>query len=284
MTRPSLTSCSAPHFDYFWYETNPANGLIKDRSSDPSLSSIAAVGFGLSALTVGIDRGWINRETGRTRALTTLEFLWNSPQGPEPDATGYKGFYYHFLDLQTGRRDGDSELSTVDTALLLAGVLHVQQYFDQHDASETKIRALADNVYHRVEWPWMQVRSARICHGWTPETGFLPYDWGGYNEAMILYLLALGSPPFPSMPRPGPHGRVPMSGKPTMARRSSSFLPSSDISTRTSGSTFAAFRTLICVTRGSIISRTPAAPLWPTAPMRLPIPMVGLIMAKTCGA
>ena len=83
MTRPSLTSCSAPTFDYFWYETNPANGLIKDRSSDPSLSSIAAVGFGLSALTVGIDRGWINREAGRTRVLTTLEFLWNSPQGPE---------------------------------------------------------------------------------------------------------------------------------------------------------------------------------------------------------
>ena len=112
-------------FDYFWYETNLENGLIKDRSSDPSLSSIAAVGFGLSALTVGIDRGWISREAGRTRVLTTLEFLWNSPHGPETDATGYKGFYYHFLDLQTGRRDGDSELSTVDTALLLAGVLHV---------------------------------------------------------------------------------------------------------------------------------------------------------------
>ena len=131
---------------------------------------------------------------------TTLEFLWNSPHGPEADATGYKGFYYHFLDMQTGRRVRDAELSTIDTALLLGGVLHVQQYFDQHDATEAKIRALADNLYRRVEWPWMQVRSARVCHGWTPETGFLPYDWGGYNEAMILYLLALGSPTFPISP------------------------------------------------------------------------------------
>src|SRR5215475_13891156 len=91
-------------FDYFWYETNSQNGLIKDRSSDPSRSSIAAVGFGLSALTVGIDRGWISREAGRDRVLTTLAFLWNSPQSPKADATGYKGFYYHFLDMQTGRR------------------------------------------------------------------------------------------------------------------------------------------------------------------------------------
>jgi hypothetical protein len=184
-------------FDYFWYETNVENGLIKDRSGDPSLSSIAAVGFGLSSLTVGIDRGWINREAGRARVLTMLTFLWNSPHGPETDATGYKGFFYHFLDLHTGRRARDSELSTVDTALLLGGVLHVQEYFDQDDATEAQIRALADAIYGRVEWPWMQVRSARICHGWTPETGFLPYDWGGYNEAMILYLLALGSPTFP---------------------------------------------------------------------------------------
>jgi hypothetical protein len=184
-------------FDYFWYETNSENGMIKDRSGDPSLASIAAVGFGLSSLTVGIDRGWISREAGRARVLTTLTFLWNSPHGPEADATGYKGFYYHFLDLHTGRRARDSELSTIDTALLLAGVLHVQQYFDQDNATEAQIRTLADALYRRVEWPWMQVRSAKLCHGWKPETGFIAYDWGGYNEAMILYLLALGSPTFP---------------------------------------------------------------------------------------
>jgi len=187
-------------FDYFWYEANPQNGLIKDRRSDTSVSSIAAVGFGLSALTVGIDRGWISREAGRERVLTTLTFLWNSPQSPQADATGYKGFYYHFLDMQTGRRVQDAELSTIDTALLLSGVLHVQQYFDQPDVTEAKIRALANDLYRRVEWSWMQVRLAKMCHGWTPETGFLPYDWGGYNEAMILYLLALGSPTFPISP------------------------------------------------------------------------------------
>jgi hypothetical protein len=187
-------------FEYFWYETNPENGLVKDRSSDASLSSIAAVGFGLSALTVGIDRGWISREAGRERVLTTLRFLWNSPQGPGADATGYNGFYYHFLDMQSGRRVGDSELSTIDTALLLGGVLHAQQYFDQADATEAEIRVLADDIYRRVKWPWMQARSAKICHGWTPETGFLPYDWGGYNESMILYLLALGSPALPISP------------------------------------------------------------------------------------
>jgi hypothetical protein len=187
-------------FDYFWYEANPQNGLIKDRSSDASLSSIAAVGFGLSALTVGLDRGWISREAGRERVLTTLEFLWQSPQGPQADATGYKGFYYHFLDMHTGRRVHGAELSTIDTALLLGGVLHVQQYFDQPDATEAKIRALANDLYRRVEWSWMQVRLAKICHGWSPETGFLPYDWGGYNEAMILYVLALGSPTFPITP------------------------------------------------------------------------------------
>ena len=112
-------------FDYFWYEANPQNGLIKDRSTDASLSSIAAVGFGLSALTVGIDHGWISREVGRERVLTTLEFLWNSPQGPQADATGYKGFYYHFLDMHTGRRVHGAELSTIDTALLLGGVTYI---------------------------------------------------------------------------------------------------------------------------------------------------------------
>jgi hypothetical protein len=186
--------------DYFWYETNPANGLVKDRSSDPALSSIAAVGFGLSALTVGIDRGWISREAGRARVLTTLTFFAHSSQSPEADATGYKGFYYHFLERHTGRRALDSELSTIDTALLLGGILHVQQYFDQSDDTEARIRELAAALYSRVEWPWMQGHAAKVGHGWTPERGFLRYDWSGYNEAMLLYLLALGSPTFPIGP------------------------------------------------------------------------------------
>ena len=180
-------------FDYFWYEANPDNGLIRDRSIDTSPSNIAAVGFGLSALTVGSDRGWISREAARQRVRTTLTFFFKSPQGPEADATGYKGFYYRFLDMQTGRRTWNVELSSIDTALLLAGVLHVQQYFDQDNPAEAEIRALAEALYRRVDWRWMQVRPPKISHGWRPETGFLPYDWRGYSEAMILYLLALGS-------------------------------------------------------------------------------------------
>ena len=181
-------------FAYFWQEANPNNGLIRDRSRPESPASIAAVGFGLSALTVGIDRGWISREEGRTRILRTLEFFWNAPQNPNPDATGYQGFFYHFLDMQSGRRVWQSELSTIDTALLMAGVLHVRQYFDGQELEEVRIRALADSLYRRVRWRWFAPRMPLLALGWTPETGFLLYDWRGYNEAMILYLLALGAP------------------------------------------------------------------------------------------
>lgn len=190
-------------FWYFWEEANPSNGLIKDRSTPTSPASIAAVGFGLSALTVGIDRGWITREQGRDRVARTLRFFWNAEQSTSPDATGYKGFFYHFLDMQTGRRAWNSELSTVDTALLLGGVLDVGEYFDGSDAVEEEIRALADSIYQRVDFRWSQFRhrqnpTAAISHGWKPETGFLTHDWTGYNEAMILYILALGSPTHPA--------------------------------------------------------------------------------------
>lgn len=184
-------------FDFFWYEANPRNGLIKDRNTDGSPSSIASVGFGLSALTVGIDRGWITREAGRERVHTTLDFFWNSPHSTANDATGYKGFYYHFLNMETGRRNGTSELSTIDTALLLAGVLHMRQYFDRDHPDENRIRALADSLYERVDWNWASPRPPRVSHGWRPESGFIPWDWGGYNEAMIVYILALGSPTHP---------------------------------------------------------------------------------------
>lgn len=187
-------------FDYFWYEANPDNGLVKDRSTAGSASSIAAVGFGLSALTIGIDREWVSRAEAQERVLNTLEFFWNSPQGTEPDATGYKGFYYHFLDMQTGRRAGTAELSTIDTALLLGGVLHVGVYFNQQSPADERIRNLADSIYQRVDWTWAQPRPPRIGHGWRPESGFIPFDWGGYNEAMIVYLLALGSPTYPIAP------------------------------------------------------------------------------------
>ena len=187
-------------FDYFWQEANPANGLVKDRSRPNAVASIAAVGFGLSALTVGIDRGWITREEGRDRVHTTLTFFWNAPQSQATDATGYKGFFYHFLDMNTGRRAWTSELSTIDTALLMGGVLHMREYFTADDPVEESIRTLADAIYERVEWDWAQARPPAISHGWRPESGFIAFDWIGYNEAMLLYLLALGSPTHPVEP------------------------------------------------------------------------------------
>ncbi len=187
-------------FQFFWQEANPANGLIRDRTGNLSLSSIAAVGFGLSAYTVGIERGWITREEGIARTLATLRFFWTAPQSNAPDATGYKGFFYHFLNMDTGRRAGTTELSTIDTALLLGGVLHVGEYFDGAGADEEEIRALADSIFARVDWTWAQARPPAISHGWRPENGFIGNDWIGYNEAMILYILALGSPTHPVEP------------------------------------------------------------------------------------
>ncbi|MDB5909646.1 MAG: hypothetical protein JWP34_3760, partial [Massilia sp.] len=119
----------------------------------------------------------------------------NAPQGSAAQGmSGYKGFFYHFLDMKTGARSSNAELSTVDTALLLGGVLHVQSYFDGVDAQEAEIRRLADEIYRRVDWRWAQNHGAVISHGWNPESGMLPYDWRGYSEAMLVYVLALGSP------------------------------------------------------------------------------------------
>ncbi len=184
-------------FRFFWETTDAATGLAPDRWPTPSFASIAAVGFALSAYPIGVARGWITREQAGQRVLTTLRFFRAAPQGPQAAGmAGYKGFFYHFLDMKTGARFGDTELSTVDTALLLAGALHCQSFFDGTDIPETQIRALADEIYARVDWRWAQVRAPSIGHGWHPETGFIANDWKGYNEAMLVYLLALGSPTF----------------------------------------------------------------------------------------
>jgi hypothetical protein len=187
-------------FEYFLKEANPENGLIADRNTPASPASIAAVGLALSAYPVGVERGFMTRAAALERTLATLRFFWNAPHGPQPDATGYKGFYYHFLDMQTGRRVWKCELSTVDTALLLAGVLAAGAYFDQDDESELEIRRLADALYRRADWLWAQNGGATVTHGWRPEKGFLRYRWQGYDEAVILYVLGLGSPTHPLPP------------------------------------------------------------------------------------
>lgn len=200
---PFIADLQERTFRYFWDTTNATSGLAPDRYPSPSACSVAAIGFALTAWPIGIERGFIARVEGRERVLATLRFLHDAPQGPEPAGTiGHKGFFYHFLDLNTGMRsDAHSELSTVDTALLLGGVLFCQAYFNQRDdEDEDEIRRLAEAIYGRVDWRWAQARPPTICHGWSPEQGFMPYDWRGYNEAMIVYIMALGSPTYPVDP------------------------------------------------------------------------------------
>lgn len=185
-------------FDFFWETTNPENGLTPDRWPDPPFASIAAVGFALTAYPVGVEHGYVSRQEAAARTLATLRFFWEAPMGEEASGqTGYRGFFYHFLDMQSGERYQDTELSTIDTALLMAGVLTSQQYFDRDTARETEIRALADSLYQRVEWDWMQLPGGTISMGWRPGEGRFDYGYEGYDEAMILYLLALGSPTHP---------------------------------------------------------------------------------------
>lgn len=192
-----LDTLSQRTFAFFWERTDPATGLTPDRWPTPSFSSIAAVGFALTAYPVGVERGYVSRAAARDRVLTTLRFFWNAPMGPEPAGkTGYNGFFYHFLNAD-GSRFQSVELSTVDTALLLAGALFCQQYFDKSDAAESEIRSLADSLYRRTNWQWASTRPPGIAMGWVPGQGFHNWDWKGYNEAMVVYLLAMGSPTYP---------------------------------------------------------------------------------------
>jgi hypothetical protein len=157
------------------------------------------MGFGLTAYPIGVERGWVTRAQARERVAKTLRFLWGAPQdSTAAGVAGYRGFFYHFVHPATGLRWETVELSTVDTALLMAGVLFCQSYFDGADRDEAEIRAVAESLYARVDWRWAQVRPPAIAHGWNPETGFLEWDWLGYNEAMLVYVLALGSPTHPA--------------------------------------------------------------------------------------
>lgn len=193
-----LDTLSRRTFDFFWERSPATTGLTPDRWPTQSFSSIAAVGFALTAYGIGAEQGYVSREAAAERTLTTLRFFHQLPQGPEAAGTGgYQGFFYHFLDPVSGVRFQTVELSTVDTALLMAGVLFCQQYFDGAGGSEPAIRAYADSLYRRVNWSWAQPRPPLVTMGWYPESGFHLLDWRGMNEAMLVYLLALGSPTHP---------------------------------------------------------------------------------------
>ena len=185
-------------FRWFWDLSDPRTGLTPDRAPQHAFASVSATGFALTAYPIGVERGWVSRADARERTLATLRFFWTSKQDTlSQGVTGYRGFYYHFLDPATGTRFEKVELSTIDTAWLFTGALFCQSYFDRADAGEAEIRSLADSLYLRADWNWANVRPRLIVHGWDPENGFLAYDWGGFNESMIVPLLAIASPTHP---------------------------------------------------------------------------------------
>ena len=197
-------------FRYFLDHTNAKNGLVADNTREDSPCSIAATGLGLSCQPVAVSNGWLKRTDAAERVLTALRFFEQSPQGPEPDVTGYKGFYYHFLEMKDGRRAGRCELSTVDSALLLAGMLAAGAFFDADAPAEREIRETADALYRRADWQWAlygvpcdangwptkTVEDVTIIHGGMPENGFISYRYQGYDESLLMHVLGLGSSTF----------------------------------------------------------------------------------------
>jgi len=185
-------------FQYFWNVVDTTSWQSDDRYPFRRFTSIAATGFGLASYLIGIENEYISRKQGVERVMKSLQWLNQSVQGPEPSGiTGHRGFYYHFLNYETGTRYKEVELSTIDTGLLMAGILACQSYFDQQNPEENKIRQMADNLYRRVEWDWAMNGQKTMAMGWHPESGFISSTWEGYNEAMVLLIIALGSPTHP---------------------------------------------------------------------------------------
>ena len=177
-------------FQFFWEQASPATGQVKDRAlaagnDTRTISSIAATGFGLTALCIGHKRGYGDTAQIKARVTTTLDFLFNK-------LTHVHGFFYHFIDMNSGARAFNSEVSSIDTSILLCGVLTCRQYFQ-----DAQIQSLATQIYNRVDWPWMLNGGAAFSMGWTPENGFISSRWDTYCELMMIYLLAIGSPTNP---------------------------------------------------------------------------------------
>jgi hypothetical protein len=185
---------------YYLRETNPDNGLVRDKTDETAPVSIAAVGMALATIPVVVERGVMHRNFAAKVTLKRLRYLLSLPQGPEPEASGYRGFFYHFLDIETGRRVWQCELSTIDSAFLFAGALTAGVYFDGDTADELEIRSLTNELYHRADWNWAQDGEATLTHGWRPENGFIPHRYRGYDEGLLLYILGLGSPTHPISP------------------------------------------------------------------------------------
>jgi hypothetical protein len=174
------------NFLYFWEQADPQSGLVKDRCNvrapdNGIVASIAATGFGLTALCIGEKRKLVSRSDARGRVIDTLRFLGSK-------MPTHRGFFYHWANVNTGERIWDSEISSIDTAILLCGVLTCRQHFRYREISR-----LASEIFNRVNWTWLSEDTSLLPHGWTPEFGFLKYRWDYYSELMMMYLLGLGS-------------------------------------------------------------------------------------------
>ncbi len=185
-----LEALERANFQFFWEQADAQSGLVKDRcnvrSADNGIvASTAATGFGLTALCIGQQRGYVSMQEARERAMVTLRFLWRA-------MPNHRGFFYHFANVRTGERIWDSEISSIDTAMLLCGVLTCRQFF-----RNAEITRLATDIFNRVEWTWLSEDTTLLRHGWSPESGFLPYRWDYYSELMMMYLLGLGSASHP---------------------------------------------------------------------------------------
>ena len=180
-------------FLFFWEQGSPNTGMVKDRCNvqnniQGGAASIAATGFGLTALCIGEQRGFISRTAVLERVFATLRFLWKK-------LPNHRGFFYHFANPETGERMFDSEVSSVDTAILLCGILTCREHF-RHPA----VAQLANLIFSRVDWTWLSEDTSLLTHGWTPEVGFLPSRWDYYSELMMINLLGMGSSAHPLQP------------------------------------------------------------------------------------
>ena len=258
-TEEDLNRLQATTLQYYLHESNPANGLVRDKTDPAAPASIAAVGLALTTIRCSSNAACSPASSPPRSRFERLRFFRDSPQGREPDATGYRGFYYHFLDMKTGRRVWECELSTIDSAFLFAGMLTCAAYFDAETEEEAEVRRLADELYRRADWQWALNGGVAVSHGWRPETGFIPHRWTGYDEALLVYLLGLGSPTFPLPAESYAAYRSTYQWKRDLRRASCSTRGRcSRISSRTSGSISAASVTPSCANTAATISRTVA--------------------------
>ena len=197
LKKEELAKLQSDTFKFFIHEMHSRTSLMPENTREGAPASIAVVGYALTIYPIAVERGYITRREAIRRVLAKLRFFHEGPDGAGPDAISHKGFYYHFLEMETGHRTWKSEASTIDTAYLIAGALTAAQYFDRDTAQERDIRRLAEELYCRADWQWALNGALTMSHGWKPETGFIRYRWHGYSEALFMYILALASPTFP---------------------------------------------------------------------------------------